>query len=245
MNTAADGVIICRAPSRQRRGALLAAEPPSSAWGSRHCCEVNMACERVPAAGPRLVGVCLIVLLWMPQWAAAQDEETNKALARRFYEEVWFSRNLAAVDELVAADYVVHDTGGRKAVREPADEQKQTADLFWQRGMMSGDIDFQIAEGDLVATRWQWRYQPRAWGMRLLMIGGRNPVPIINVFRFEEGKIVEIWNHRHDIDVGFAANLLRMQGFAVGVLSSVLVAFGLRVRRRRRGRVGMERVAHG
>jgi hypothetical protein len=99
---------------------------------------------------------------------------------------------------------------------------------------MGGNIDFQIAEGDLVATRWQWHYEPRAWPMRILMLGGRNPVPIINVFRFEHGKIVEVWNHRHDIDVGFAANFLRLQGFLVGVVASVLVALGVRFRRRRR-----------
>jgi hypothetical protein len=78
--------------------------------------------------------------------------------------------------------------------------------------------------------------------MRLTMIGGRNPIPIVNVFRFKDGKIVEIWNHRHDIDVGFASNFLRAQGFAVGVLSSVVVALGLRIWRRRRragpGRAG-------
>lgn len=68
------------------------------------------------------------------------------------------------------------------------------------------------------------------------MIGGRNPIPIINVFRFKDGKIVEFWNHRHDIDIGFASNLVRLQGFAGGMLSSLLVAFAARIWRRRRSR---------
>jgi predicted SnoaL-like aldol condensation-catalyzing enzyme len=180
---------------------------------------------------------CLILLLASPAVAFAQDEDANKALARRFYEEVWFSRNSAAVNELVASSYVVHDIGNRKGVREPAGEQKLTADRFWENGVMSGRIDLQIAEGDLVATRWQWDYRPQTWFMTIAMLGGRNPVPIINVFRFQDGKIVEIWNHRHDIDVGFAANILRLQGFGVGVMSAAIVAFGLRAvaRRRRRG----------
>jgi predicted SnoaL-like aldol condensation-catalyzing enzyme len=188
------------------------------------------------AAGVVRALLVLGMLLLLPSALVADTpgEEANKALARRFYEEVWFSRNLAAVDEFFAPYYVVHDTGDRKALQEPADEQRRTADLFWQRGSMSGNIDFQIAEGDLVATRWQWQYEPRAWPMRILMLGGRNPVPVINVFRFEDGKIVEIWNHRHDIDVGFAANVLRLQGFAVGVVASVLVALGVRFRRRGR-----------
>jgi predicted SnoaL-like aldol condensation-catalyzing enzyme len=182
-----------------------------------------------------LVG--LTAVLSAPVSASAQSEEVNKALARRFYEEVWFSRNSAAVDELVAPDYVAHDIGDRKAIREPASEQKRTADWFWQNGEMSGRIDYQIAEGDLVATRWQWDYRPRRPFMRLTMIGGRHPIPIVNIFRFKDGKIVEIWNHRHDIDVGFAANILRGQGFAAGVLSALLALSGIRIwRRRRRGR---------
>jgi predicted SnoaL-like aldol condensation-catalyzing enzyme len=181
--------------------------------------------------------LCLTVLLLAPVAASAQAEEINRALARRFYEEVWFSRNPAVVDELVAPEYVVHDIGNRKGLIEPASEQKRTADLFWQNGEMRGRIDFQIAEGDLVATRWQWDYRPRRPFMKLTMIGGRNPIPIINIFRFKDGKIVEIWNHRHDIDVGFAANVLRVQGFAAGVLSALLVALSARIWRwRRRGR---------
>ena len=184
---------------------------------------------------------CLPLILATPLVTFAQHEETNTALARRFYEEVWFSRNPTAVDDLVAASYVVHDIGDRKGVREPADEQKQTAERFWNNAM-SGHIDFQIAEGDLVATRWQWEYRPQTWLMKLAMLGGRRRVPIINVFRFQDGKIVEIWNHRHDIDVGFAANLLRVQGFSAGALATAVIALGLRIARGRRAAVSRAQI---
>ena len=48
-------------------------------------------------------------------------------------------------------------TGDRKGVTEPAIEQKNIADFFWANGDLSGVIDYQIAEGDLVATRWEGR----------------------------------------------------------------------------------------
>ena len=176
----------------------------------------------------------LLLLRGHPVVAAAnQDEEANKALARRFYEEVWFSKNPAVVDELVAPQYIVHDIGNRKGLTELAEEQKRTAELFWQNGTMGGHLDFQIAERDLVATRWQWDFQPTGWWMRALNVRARNPLPIINVFRFRDGKIVEIWNHRHDIDSGFA-NLLFVQGFGTGLLSAGLVAVIARARRRHR-----------
>jgi predicted SnoaL-like aldol condensation-catalyzing enzyme len=163
---------------------------------------------------------------------AGETEEANKALARSFYEQVWFSHHPEAVDALVAPTYFVHDTGDRKNVTEPADEQKRIAEFFWERGTMTGKIDYQVAEGDLVATRWQWDFEPTSWWMRAL--GGRRPIPIINVFRFKDGKIVEIWNHRHDIDTGMG-NLPFVKGLLVGLLPSIaLLAIGVFMWRRSR-----------
>ncbi|MCJ8190762.1 ester cyclase [Sphingomicrobium aestuariivivum] len=132
--------------------------------------------------------------------AAAETRiERNKRLAREFYEKLWFSNQTDAYADYVADSYVVHDLGARKGVTEQAMQQKQIADFFHGMGSMTGEIDYQIAEGDKVATRW-WinlsdiSEQGRAMGMEPF-----EKVAIINVFRFnEEGKIVEIWNHRHD-----------------------------------------------
>lgn len=102
-------------------------------------------------------------------------EARNKALARAFYEDLWFADRTDRYDRYLAEEYVVHDIGDRKEVVEQAVQQQE------------------IAEGDLVATRWQWELRPTSWTFRLL--GGRDRIPIINVFRFEDGEIVEIWNH--------------------------------------------------
>jgi hypothetical protein len=55
--------------------------------------------------------------------------------------------------------------------------------------------------------------------------------PIINVFRFEDGKIVEVWNHRHDID-SFQTIRFKARGLAVGLLF-VPLALGVTWLRRR------------
>ncbi len=136
-------------------------------------------------ATQRLVLVTLalsvLTLLCSVPALCGELQEKNKALARRFYEQIWFSRNLTVVDDLVAPTYIVHDVGDRKGVSEPAEEQKRIADFFWQRGTMTGRIDYQIAEGDLVATRALWEFQPRTWWGRALR--GRTPLPVINVAR--------------------------------------------------------------
>ena len=180
----------------------------------------------------RAVVVSMVLLLCCATVQAQGSlEERNKALARRFYEQVWFSRNLHVVDELVAPTYTVHDIGDRKGVTDPAEDQKSIADFFWQHGTMTGRIDYQIAEGDLVATRWQWDFRPQTWWMRALSVGARNPLPIINVLRFRDGKIVEFWNHRHDIDSG-RTNLLFVQGFGTGLVATFLMTGSRRLWRR-------------
>jgi len=127
--------------------------------------------------------------------------ERNKALALGFYEDLWFSDNADAYSKYVADTYVVHDTGDRKNATEPAIAQKEIAQFFRGMGELTGEIDYQIAEGDKVATRWTISLVPneRAEAMGFFAF---EDVPIINVFRFnDEGKIVEIWNHRHDVDL--------------------------------------------
>ena len=165
--------------------------------------------------------ICVLFLLTVSiDGEAGEIEEQNKALARRFYEEVWFKNNPAVVDEIVAPTYIAHDIGARKNSMEPAEEQKKIAAFFWERGTMTGTIDYQIAEGDLVATRWQWYFEPNVWWMKIL--GGKEHIPIINVFRFRDGKIVEVWNHRHDIDTG-QANFIFVKGLVVGIIPSIVL----------------------
>ncbi|REJ79370.1 MAG: hypothetical protein DWQ47_01120 [Acidobacteria bacterium] len=150
-------------------------------------------------------------------------EEKNKQLAREFYEKVWFSKNTEAALELFAPEYVVHDIGDRKGVTEQAVEQKNIADFFWSNGDMSeSSIDFQIAERDLVATRWQFRHKPQS--IHFWLLGStEEPNPIINVFRFKDGKIVEVWNHRHDID-NVNGSFKTIYGFALGFIPAAIVA---------------------
>lgn len=171
-----------------------------------------------------------------PQTSPATDslEARNKALARAFYEDLWFSERTDRWDRYLADEYVLHDIGDDKNVTEPGITQKEIADFFHSKGRMGGRIDYQVAEGDLVATRWQWEFEPTAPLFRLM--GGRNPVPIINVFRFEDGKIVEIWNHRHDIDTGFG-NIPFVKGLGLGLVLA-LGGWGMAFVQWRRGRRG-------
>jgi len=182
--------------------------------------------------------IALFVLISFTVQATAQQtgqlseiEQRNKAIATDFYEALWFSNNTDRYADFFEQEYVVHDIGDRKNLTEPAIEQKNIADFFHSNGSMSGEIDYQIAEGDLVATRWFWRMEPSSLLFRIM--GGRNEIPIINVFRFNDsGKIVEIWNHRHDIDTG-VANFKLLIGLMIGLVPALVALVLAWIYRRR------------
>lgn len=153
--------------------------------------------------------------------------ETNKEIARNFYQDLWFSNNTEKYKDYVAEEYIVHDIFERKNLSEPAIEQKHIADRFWENGELSGNIDYQIAEGDLVATRWHASLKPNTFFGRIL---GMEQLAIINVFRIKDGKIVEVWNHRHDIETNQTLEFV-FKGFLIGLaiaLIPTIIAFRLR-----------------
>ena len=127
------------------------------------------------------------------------SEGANKALVRRFYEELWAKGELDVADELFADDYVRHDLRAGDPTPGPEGQKEIAAafraafpDLMWQ-------IDFLLADGDFVVGRWT------ATGTHLGPWAGVEPTgrpmrfSAINVFRFEGGKVVELWNHRDDL----------------------------------------------
>jgi len=123
----------------------------------------------------------------------------NSELVRRFYEEVWNRGNVDIVDRVFADDYVRHDCRPSQAEPGPAGQKRIAADFRRAFPDLRFDIEMIIAEGDLVAARWTaegtnsgpWGRQP-ATGRRARFSG-------VNIFRIQDGKVAEIWNHRDDL----------------------------------------------
>lgn len=127
------------------------------------------------------------------------DVEANKALVRRFYEEVWARGNVDFAEEVFADDYVRHDLrpttagpggAGQAAIAEQF--RRAFPDLEWR-------VDLVLGEGDLVAARWTASgTHTGPWG-DVAPTGERATFSGVNIFRFgDDGKVVEIWNHRDD-----------------------------------------------
>ena len=159
--------------------------------------------------------------------------EINKEIARNFYQDLWFTNNTENYKKYVADQYIVHDIGDRKGVVEPAIEQKKIADFFWKNGQFDCKIDYQIAEGDMVATRWTGSFKATTlFGQ--IFLENKEPISIINVFRIKDGKIAEVWNHRHDIETPQTLKFT-IKGLIIGLIIALLPTIvALRLRKKLR-----------
>jgi steroid delta-isomerase-like uncharacterized protein len=115
----------------------------------------------------------------------------NKALLRRYGEEVFGKGNVAVSDEILAADYVHHDPG----VPPGREGRKQLAEMHH---MAWSDLDFKIedivAEGDQVALRWSCSATHTGEWMGIPPTGKRVTWSGIGIHRVKDGKMVESWD---------------------------------------------------
>jgi serine phosphatase RsbU (regulator of sigma subunit)/predicted ester cyclase len=123
-------------------------------------------------------------------------EENNKALVRRFVEEVLNGGKLDAIDELMAPDYLDHGTPtGKYAGREG--HKRSIAKQLAASSDLRFHIKEQIAEGDKVVS---WVIgsgtHDRERFMGLAPTGTRVTIENIIISRVVEGKIVEDWGVR-------------------------------------------------
>ncbi len=125
--------------------------------------------------------------------------EENKALVRRFYEEVWDRGNTDFAFEVFAEDYVRHDLRPTDALPGPRGQKKIADDFRAAFPDLRVTVDLVIGEGDFVVGRWTATgTHLGSWGA-LEPTGRQATFSAVNIFRFEDGKVVEIWNHRDDL----------------------------------------------
>jgi steroid delta-isomerase-like uncharacterized protein len=125
--------------------------------------------------------------------------EENKELWRRFYEEVWDRGNTDFAYEVFADDYVRHDLRPTQAAPGPAG-QKQIADDFRAAFPdLRVTVDFVFGEGEWVVGRWTATGTHTGVWAGLEPTGRQMTFSAVNVCRFENGKVAEIWNHRDDL----------------------------------------------
>jgi predicted ester cyclase len=109
--------------------------------------------------------------------------EQNKAIARRFIEEVWNRGDMAVADQLLAPDLVNHDIDGTTIDR--AGFLEAIVALRAANPAIRFAVDDMLAEGDRVATR-----------VTITGAGTEgSPMTVngIGIVRLAGGRIVEQW----------------------------------------------------
>jgi steroid delta-isomerase-like uncharacterized protein len=125
--------------------------------------------------------------------------EENKTLVHRFYDEVWNRGNTEFAHEVFAEDYVRHDLRPNEALPGPAGQKKIADDFRAAFPDLEVAVDLIVGEDDFVVGRWTASgTQLGPWGT-LEPTGRRATFSAVNIFRFEDGKVAEIWNHRDDL----------------------------------------------
>jgi predicted ester cyclase len=118
--------------------------------------------------------------------------ETNKALVRRFYEEI-DKGNVDALDKLVAADYLDHNPPPFPGLLPGRDGLKQAFKIFWVATPGYHRIDDQIAEGDKVVTRLTSFGKHEGDLPGAPRTGNDLKMTSITIHRIADGKLIEKW----------------------------------------------------
>jgi steroid delta-isomerase-like uncharacterized protein len=133
--------------------------------------------------------------------------DDNKALVRQFIERVFERGEMAAVDELVADDFVPHTYPGttdREGLKRAMGRVSQgLADARFT-------IEDVLAEGDLVAVRLTSGATQVGEFMGMRPTGKRYEIEEIHIFRVADGRISEHW-HQFD-QLGMMRQLGATQG---------------------------------
>ena len=118
-------------------------------------------------------------------------EENNKALVRRFTEEVINQGNLDVADELLAPDFVDYDVIPEK-VADIEDVKRNVAELQASFSDYHFSIEEQLAEGDKVVTRTIYNATHDQEEYRgVIPSGARITMETVTIHHVIEGKIVE------------------------------------------------------
>ena len=117
---------------------------------------------------------------------------SNKAIVRRFVEEIFTRGNPAAVDELVAEDFVPHtwpSTGDGRADLKAAIERVRAG-----LAEVEFTIEDLIAEDDRVVVRLTSGARQVGEFMGMPPSGRSYRIEEIHIFRLRDGQVVEHWH---------------------------------------------------
>ena len=123
--------------------------------------------------------------------------EANKALVRRWFEEVWNQGRADAIAEMLADDAVVHGLSDNPAnpLKGPEGFLPFHAKFREAFPAIEVVVEDAIAEGDKVAARCSVRGKHEGHSLGFDATGATAEFDGIAILRVKDGKFVEAWNN--------------------------------------------------
>lgn len=121
--------------------------------------------------------------------------EENKALVRRLY-AILDSGDVAALDEIIAEDYLDHAPPPFPGLGTGRDAVKQAFRLFWEATPGRHEIEDQVAEGDKVVTRLTAYGRHESDLPGIPRTGNELRMTATVIHRVEDGRLVEKWSDK-------------------------------------------------
>lgn len=127
--------------------------------------------------------------------------EQNKAIVRRFYDEVMSRGNLGILDEVVAEGFQDH---GESLMGSPQGRDSLTQEIVEMRQVfpdMNVYIEAMIADGEMVGVQGTMRCTHQGEFMHVAATGNQLSWKGLAMFRVVDGKIVERWFNSDSLSI--------------------------------------------
>lgn len=121
------------------------------------------------------------------------SEQDNKAVVRRYYDEVLNQRNVDLLDDLAVEDYVEHDPFPGQG-NGLGDLKARVTGLCAAFNPMHFTIEDVIAEGDRVVVRWTNAGTHSGGFMGIPATGKDFGIAGIDIHAVRSGKLAEHWH---------------------------------------------------
>jgi steroid delta-isomerase-like uncharacterized protein len=146
--------------------------------------------------------IAMMLLACAPAWVAiastparsvpteVTQQEKNKAVARRVFEEIFNQGKFQVADEIYAKDFVNH------GLHRDAKLQEDQAAVHWEKQALPDlkmTVNLMAAEGDLVTVVWTIRGTNTAAASPLPATGVKLELRGITVWHIIDGRIREEW----------------------------------------------------
>ena len=123
--------------------------------------------------------------------------ELNKAIVRRFYQEIWNERNLAVADEIFAPGCVTHQLSSGAAIetapRDPATVKHHVTEWVNSFPDLRFEVEELLADGDRVVSRCVMHGTHEADWHGIAPTGRQVTIRMMVIHRIADGQIAEDW----------------------------------------------------